>query len=92
MSETQEKSLLSPSQRRMVGFALGLFALVGTIALLVGVFMVLSFLVGHFSGVLWPLAVAGIMALIMRPVVELLEQRLKLKRLCSFWQSPVSSC
>jgi predicted PurR-regulated permease PerM len=81
MSETQEKSLLSPSQRRMVGFALGLFALVGTIALLVGVFMVLSFLVGHFSGVLWPLAVAGIMALIMRPVVELLEQRLKLKRL-----------
>jgi predicted PurR-regulated permease PerM len=81
MSETQQSSLLSPSQRRLVGFALGLSALVGTIALLVGVFIVLSFLVGHFSGVLWPLAVAGIMALIMRPVVELLEKKLKLKRL-----------
>ncbi len=81
MSELEEPRLLSPSQRRLVGFALGLFALLGTIALLVGVFIVLSFLVGHFSGVLWPLAVAGIMALIMRPVVELLELRLKLERL-----------
>lgn len=81
MSETNQPSLLSPSQRRLVAFALGLVALVGTVSLLVGVFIVLSFLVGHFSGVLWPLAVAGIMALIMRPVVELLEQKLKLKRL-----------
>lgn len=64
-----------------MGFALGLVALVSTVSLLVGVFIVLSFLVGHFSGVLWPLAVAGIIALIMRPVVELLEKRLKLKRL-----------
>ena len=64
----------------MVGFALGLVALVGTIALIVGVFMVLSFLVGHFAGVLWPLAVSGIAALIMRPAVELLERKLKLRR------------
>lgn len=64
----------------MVGFSLGLVALVGTIALLVGVSIVLSFLVGHFSGVLWPLAVAGIIALIMRPAVELLERKLKLRR------------
>jgi predicted PurR-regulated permease PerM len=81
MSDISEPSLLTPTQRRMVGFALGLVALVGTIALLVGVFLVLSFLVGHFSGVLWPLAVAGILALIMRPVVEVLERRLRLKRL-----------
>lgn len=81
MSEIQEPRLLTPGQRRLVGFALGLVALVGTITLLVGVFIVLSFLVGHFSGVLWPLAVAGILALIMRPVVELLETKLKLKRL-----------
>lgn len=81
MSETHEQQLLTPGQRRLVGFALGLVALVGTIALLVGVFIVLSFLVGHFSGVLWPLAVAGIVAMIMRPVVELLEKRMKLRRL-----------
>ncbi len=64
----------------MVGFSLGLVALVVIITLLVGVFMVLSFLVGKFAGVLWPLAMAGIIALIMRPVVELLERKLKLRR------------
>jgi predicted PurR-regulated permease PerM len=80
MSESHEPQLLTPSQRRMVGFSLGLAALVVTIVLLVGVFIVLSFLVGHFSGVLWPLAVAGIIALIMRPAVELLERKLKLRR------------
>lgn len=81
MSDTYEQRLLTPAQRKLVGFALGLFALVASIALLVGILIVLSFLVGHFSGVLWPLAVAGIMALIMRPVVELLEQKLRLRRL-----------
>ncbi|MET0262616.1 MAG: AI-2E family transporter, partial [Rariglobus sp.] len=83
MSETHEPRLLTPGQRRLVGFALGLVALLGTISLLVGVFIVLSFLVGHFSGVLWPLAVAGILALVMRPLVELLEKKLKLKRMAA---------
>lgn len=81
MSDTYDQRLLTPAQRKLVGFALGLFALVASIALLVGIMIVLSFLVGHFSGVLWPLAVAGIMALIMRPVVELFEHKLKLRRL-----------
>lgn len=80
MSEENESSLLNPRQRRMVGFALGLVALVGTIALLVGVLIVLSFLMRHFAGVFWPLALAGIIALIMRPGVELLEKKLKLRR------------
>jgi len=80
MSEANESSLLNPRQRRMVGFALGLVALVGTIALLAGIFLVLSFLVRHFSGVFWPLALAGIIALIMRPGVEMLEEKLKLRR------------
>ena len=80
MSETQKPQLLTPSQRRMVGFSLSLVALVGTTVLIAGVFMVVSFLVGHFAGVLWPLAVSGIIALIMRPAVELLERKLKLRR------------
>jgi predicted PurR-regulated permease PerM len=81
MSEIKEPSLFNPGQRRLVAFALSLLALIGSIALLVYSFDKLGALIGHFSGVLWPLAVAGIMALIMRPVVELLEQKLKLKRL-----------
>jgi len=81
MSETQEPRLFNPGQRRLVAFALSLLALVGSIALLVYSFDKLGTLVGLFSGVLWPLAVAGIMALIMRPIVELIENKLKLERL-----------
>ena len=80
-SESTVTPLLTPGQRRMVGFALGFIALAVSASLLVVIVAVFSMLVGYFAGVLWPLAVAGIMALIMRPVVELLETRLKLRRL-----------
>ncbi|MFA6961612.1 MAG: AI-2E family transporter [Opitutaceae bacterium] len=83
MSEIQETRLLNPSQRRMVGFALGLLALVGTIALLVYSVAKLGQLLSYFSSVLWPLAVAGILALILRPIVEILEKKLRLKRLAA---------
>lgn len=83
MPDTQDTTLLTPAQRRMVGFALGLLALVGTIALLVYSFAKLGQLISYFSSVLWPLAVAGIMALILRPVVEFFEIRLKLRRLAA---------
>lgn len=75
-----EPSLLTPTQRRLVGFALGLLALVVSITLLLGVGLSLSFMVRHFSSVLWPLATAGILALILRPVVEYLETRLRFRR------------
>ncbi|HTJ77624.1 MAG TPA: AI-2E family transporter [Rariglobus sp.] len=74
---------MSASQLRLVGFAIGFIALAVSTVLLVGVIWVLAFLVGRLSGVLWPLAVAGIMALIMRPIVELFESKLKLQRLSS---------
>lgn len=79
-SEYAETSLLTRGQRRVVGFSLGFSALAVSIALLVGVIWVFSLLLGRISGVLWPLAVAGIMAMIMRPVVELLESKLRLRR------------
>ncbi len=81
MPDTQEPPLLTPGQKRLVGFALSLLAFVGSIAVLVYSFDKLGQLVGYFSSVLWPLAVAGIIALIMRPVVELFEKKLKLRRL-----------
>jgi predicted PurR-regulated permease PerM len=71
---------LSDGQRRIAGFAIGLFALLGSIALLTVAFLILGRMVGHFSGVLWPLAVAGIAALILRPVVDFFQFRLKLRR------------
>jgi len=75
--------LLSESQRRVAGFAITLFAALGSIALLITAIVVLGRLLAFFSGVLWPLAFAGILALILRPLVKQLERRLKLRRLSS---------
>jgi len=76
----ESSPLLTPAQRKVVGFALG-FAAICAIAGLI--FLLLSGVarfISVFSSVIWPLAVAGIMALVMRPVVTIFEQRLKLKR------------
>lgn len=73
--------LLSPAQRRLVGFALGFGAIVATFGLLGLVFVALGRFIGEFSGVIWPIATAGILALILRPVVTLFQRRLKLPRL-----------
>jgi predicted PurR-regulated permease PerM len=72
--------LLSPAQRRIVSVAVTLLALVAAGALVVGTFMAFAQLVAFFSGVLWPLAAAGVLALILRPVVQWFEARLRLTR------------
>jgi predicted PurR-regulated permease PerM len=73
--------LLSPGQRRLVGFAAGFTALLVIAAGLVAALIALGRLVAFFSGVLWPLAVAGVLAMVLRPVVGVLEHNLKLRRL-----------
>ncbi len=80
MSEQPQPPLLTVGQRRILGFSLGFLALVLSIALIAGSIIVLGLAVSHFANVLWPLAVAGIMALILRPVVDLFEQRLRGRR------------
>jgi predicted PurR-regulated permease PerM len=72
--------VLTDSQRRIVGSALTLLAFLGSIALLIAAFIVLGRLLAFFSSVLWPLAVAGVLALILRPPVASLARRLKLRR------------
>ena len=72
--------LLTPAQRKLVGTALG-FAAICAIGWLIYVLLTgVAQFISVFSGVIWPLAVAGIMALVMRPVVTFFEGRLKLKR------------
>lgn len=80
MTEDQSP-LLSPAQRRLVGFALGFGAFVAIFGLLGLVFVMLGRFLGEFSSVIWPIATAGILALILRPVVGIFQQRLKLRRL-----------
>jgi predicted PurR-regulated permease PerM len=75
--------LLSPVQRKLVGFALGLTALLAIVVLFALIVVGLSRALGFFSGVIWPLAAAGILALILRPVVTLFEKHLHLNRLAA---------
>jgi predicted PurR-regulated permease PerM len=75
--------LLGPAQRKLVGFALGLFALLAIFTLLALLLLGLSRALGYFSTVLWPLAVAGILALMLRPVVEVVERQLRVRRLAA---------
>lgn len=81
MAAEQETPFLSPNQRRVVGSALTLAGVLVIIALVVISFVALGRMASYFSSVLWPLATAGVLALIMRPIVELGETRLGLRRI-----------
>ncbi|MFP4281305.1 MAG: AI-2E family transporter [Opitutales bacterium] len=74
---------LSPLQRRLATSALALFSFAVISAFLFGIFLLLRAFVNGFAAVLWPLATAGIIALILRPVVQVFEARLKLGRVQS---------
>ena len=75
------KSLLNPWQRRVVAGALTVLGLAVLLAGITGLFFLLRGFVLHFSGVIWPLAMAGILALILRPVVQLFEGPMRLGRI-----------
>jgi len=83
MSEEEEKAgfWLSPLQRKLVTTALAGLSVFVIGALLFGVFRLLSSFVQTFSGVLWPLAVAGILAMLLQPVVGFLERKTSLNRI-----------
>jgi predicted PurR-regulated permease PerM len=72
--------LLSPAQRRLVGATLTASSVVGLLALVYFALVVVGGFVSRFSNVIWPLAVAGILALVLRPVVALFERRFKIRR------------
>ncbi|HTL69184.1 MAG TPA: AI-2E family transporter [Lacunisphaera sp.] len=78
--DAAQPPLLSPTQRRLVGFAIGLAAFVGIFWLLYLVLDGVARFVSYFSSVIWPIAVAGILALVLRPLVTVFEQRLKVRR------------
>lgn len=69
--------LLGPNQRRLAGFTISFSCFVLIIALIVFSVAILGRLVSTFSSLLWPLAVAGILALMLRPLVFQLQTRLR---------------
>jgi predicted PurR-regulated permease PerM len=81
--ESPTPPLLTGTQRRIVGSSLTLFAFFGAVALFIAAIVVLGQLLGFFSSVIWPIAVAGVLALILRPMVDWLERRLRLRRIAA---------
>ncbi len=70
--------ILTPGQKKLVGFTLSFACLTAIGALLVFVVFILGKLLSEFSGLLLPLAMAGVLALMLRPVVRTLEDRLRM--------------
>ena len=64
MPDDAPAPLLSPSQRKLVGGALAVIAFVAIAALVVIAVIAAGQLLAFFSGVLWPLAAAGILVTI----------------------------
>ncbi len=78
MGEAQP--ILNRWQRQVVGTGLTVAGVAVVLVGLVGLFGVLKALVTTFSNVLLPLALAMILATLLRPVLEVLEGRLKIPR------------
>ena len=72
---------LKPFQRNLLTSAVALIASVIIFAFFFGILLVLKLFVTTFAGVLWPLAVAGIVAMILRPTVNWCQEKLKMGRI-----------
>ncbi len=71
---------LSPLQRRLITTALAGLSVFVIGALLYGLFSLLSAFVQGFSEVLWPLAVAGIVTMLLQPIVGFVESKTRMGR------------
>ncbi|MDX2187975.1 MAG: AI-2E family transporter [Opitutaceae bacterium] len=74
MPDETENGVFSLRQKRVVSFAITLFALAATLALFAAGIFGFTQLIGFFGDVLWPLALASVMALVLRPLVDILER------------------
>ena len=84
MPESSDTGLLTHAwQRRLAGAALTClaFAVIATFAL--GCFRVFAEFIQRFGGVVWPLVIAGVLSLLLDPVCDFIQRRLKLSRIAA---------
>ncbi len=83
MSNDKEDSILTPRQRNFLGFV-ACFAAAWLLGfLLIGLIWVLQQVFDKFSGVIWSLAVAGMLAIMLRPIVAFFDSKFRLGRFLS---------
>jgi len=83
MTDKKSATLLTSRERRFVGFVVCFGAAVVFVSLLGLVTWALAKVFAFFGGVIWPLAVAGILSIMLRPVVAFFDERLRLGRTLS---------
>ncbi|HQU08596.1 MAG TPA: AI-2E family transporter, partial [Opitutales bacterium] len=71
---------MTPWQQRLLGTALALVALITVFAFIGVVFWGLRLILGTLAPVVWSLAIGGILALLLKPLVALFEHYLRLPR------------
>ncbi len=79
--ETSSESLLSPAQRKICAAGLTVLAVGAIVFFCFGVFQLIRSFVVQFQNVLLPVAIAGILATLLQPLVEVLNGRLRMSRL-----------
>ncbi|MFP6886772.1 MAG: AI-2E family transporter, partial [Opitutales bacterium] len=83
MSNDKEDPILTPRQRNFLGFV-ACFAAAWLLGfLLIGLVWVLQEVFAKFSGVIWSLAVAGMLAIMLRPIVAFFDSKFRLGRFIS---------
>lgn len=73
--------ILGPNQRRLVGFTISFACFIFIIGLIVFSIGKLGEIISLFSSLLWPLAVAGVLALMLRPLVLKLQTAFRISPL-----------
>jgi len=80
MSSEATPRRLTQNQWRLIGAALALLSFTVILAFCFGIFVLFREFVIVFAHVLWPLAVSGVLALMLRPIVLFFQVRLKFNR------------
>lgn len=81
MANQDNSDFFSPFQHKVLSYSLVTLGLALIIAFILVVFFALRWIVTYFSEILWPLAIAGILALLLRPIVLWLQHRLRAGRM-----------
>lgn len=80
MADENPPPYFSLIQWRVISAALTFIAISAIVVLSIHALIALGNFIGYFSSVIWPLAVAAVLALILRPVISVIERRLGLRR------------
>lgn len=83
MTDPESKPFFNDSQKRVVAAGATVLALACLLGAVYGIFSLLQRFVSGFSDVLMPLAVAGVLAMLLRPITAFFEKRLRLSRVKS---------